>query len=121
MNGESDGIVSQVLETAPEELRKLGKRLQRSLPPESVSVVPSFSTSGGGSAPDENIPSFSLELHANIPPLKLLELLRRNDPPVVATIQKGVVSINLATILEKDIPALKEALARILRQDNGGA
>jgi len=121
LNGESNGIVSQVLGTPPEELRKLGKRLQRSLPPDSVSVVPSFSTSGGGSAPDENIPSFSLELHAEIPAPKLLELLRRNDPPIVATIQKGVVSINLATVLEKDIPVLKEALTRILRPGTGGS
>jgi len=61
-------------------------------------VVSSQSTVGGGSLPDETIPTFVLAL--SIPsPNRFLERLRKNQPPVIARLEANNVLFDPRTIL----------------------
>lgn len=77
-------------------------------------VVSSQSTVGGGSLPDENIPTFVLAL--SIPsPNRFLERLRKNQPPVIARLEADKVLFDPRTILpEQDgdlLAAIRSNLA----------
>jgi L-seryl-tRNA(Ser) seleniumtransferase len=73
------------------------------------SVVRSESVIGGGSTPDQKIPSYVLAIaDADVPELE--RRLRAGDPPVIARIADGALIIHLRTVLESEDDALVSAL-----------
>jgi len=61
-------------------------------------VIPSQSTVGGGSLPDETLPTFVLALSVRSPN-RILERLRQCQPPVVARLEADKVIFDPRTIL----------------------
>jgi L-seryl-tRNA(Ser) seleniumtransferase len=61
-------------------------------------VIPALSTIGGGSLPDETLPTFALALPARSPN-SLLERLRGCQPPVIARLEEDKVVLDPRTVL----------------------
>ena len=79
------------------------------------SVVPGRSAIGGGSLPDETLPT-SLARLESADATGLAAALRAGDPPVVARIEDGAVVLDPRTVLPDEEDALLAAVARALRE-----
>jgi len=79
-------------------------------------VVEEHSTVGGGSLPEETLPTFALSF--NIPGLEQMAArLRQSTPPLIARVQGGRLYLDPRTVL----PEEDEDLVRILRTHITGA
>jgi L-seryl-tRNA(Ser) seleniumtransferase len=76
-------------------------------------VVSSQSTIGGGSLPDETLPTFVLTLRVNSPN-RFLEQLRSCNPPVIARLESDRVIFDPRTILPEQENDLVSAIQRTL-------
>ncbi len=77
-------------------------------------VVPGESTVGGGSLPDESIPTFLLEL--KVPSAeKFLRALRKNNPPIIARTEYDKVLLDPRTVFPEQEGALLVALKNLLK------
>jgi len=76
-------------------------------------VVDSLSTVGGGSLPEETLPTRALAL-ALSKPQAFLARLRAASPPVIARIEEGRVLLDPRTVLEDEDEPLMAALAASL-------
>jgi L-seryl-tRNA(Ser) seleniumtransferase len=76
-------------------------------------VLPSESTVGGGSLPDECLSTFVLALDVRSP-ARFLERLRQASPPVIARTENDKVLLDPRTVL--DDVALLQALMQVLRE-----
>jgi L-seryl-tRNA(Ser) seleniumtransferase len=88
--------------------RRFGGRL-------TAAVVPSEARAGGGALPQAPLPSRALAL--TLPPLAPQELearLRRADTPVISRVERGMVVLDLRTMLPGDPEALMAALEEVL-------
>ena len=74
-------------------------------------VIESQSTVGGGSLPEESLPTFVLALNVKSPD-KFLKKLREGNPPTIARTANDKVLLDPRTVLNDDLilEALKEAL-----------
>ena len=74
-------------------------------------VIESESTVGGGSLPDESIPTFVLALTVKSPD-KFLKKLREADPPIIGRTENDKVLLDPRTVLDDDLllDGLKKAL-----------
>ncbi len=77
-----------------------------------VTIVPGYSTAGGGSAPDSKIPTVLLRLGVPSPDTAIAEL-SRNDPAIIARIEAGAVVLDLRTVDPDDDEAVTAALRRL--------
>ena len=77
-----------------------------------LTVVPGYSTAGGGSAPDSKIPTVLLRLDVPSPDTAIAEL-SRNDPPIIARIEAGAVVLDLRTVDPGDDKVVTAALRRL--------
>jgi L-seryl-tRNA(Ser) seleniumtransferase len=114
LNRDTEPPVEAVLRLPPEELKRRGENLLAELPPQTARLVESTVTPGGGSAPDEHLPSLSIELEVPGKARDLLDALRGMDPPVIGTIVEGRVRLNLATLLPEELPLVAESLKRLI-------
>lgn len=79
-------------------------------------VLPSLSTVGGGSLPEETLPTFVLAL--NLPRVDLAaSRLRRSATPVVARVQGGKLLLDPRTVLFEEEERLMEQLTLVLAGD----
>jgi L-seryl-tRNA(Ser) seleniumtransferase len=88
--------------------RRFGDRLQ-------VEVVKSEGRAGGGALPQAPLPSRALAL--TVPPLAPQELearLRQAGTPVIGRVERGVVVLDLRTVLPGDQEALMAALEEVI-------
>ncbi len=76
-------------------------------------VVPTRSMVGGGSLPEESLPSYALALTPPSPE-RLARLLRTGDPPVVARVERDAVLLDPRTVDPSEDAALLVALRRAL-------
>lgn len=77
-------------------------------------VVEGQSTVGGGSLPDESIPTFLLELQVKSAE-KFLRALRKNNPPIIARTENDKVLLDPRTVLPEQEGALLVALKNVLK------
>jgi L-seryl-tRNA(Ser) seleniumtransferase len=76
-----------------------------------IGTVAGVSLLGGGSAPEEGLPTALLAVRSpRLTARRLEEGLRSFDPPVIARIEAGRVLIDLRTVLEEQDPVVAEAL-----------
>lgn len=68
-------------------------------------VIEGLSTVGGGSLPDESIPTFLLELKVKSAE-KFLRALRKNNPPIIARTENDKVLLDPRTVLPEQEGAL---------------
>lgn len=77
-------------------------------------VVDGQSTVGGGSLPDESIPTFLLELQVKSAE-KFLRALRKNNPPIIARTENDKVLLDPRTVFPEQEGALLVGLKNLLR------
>jgi L-seryl-tRNA(Ser) seleniumtransferase len=101
---------------APEEIEARARRLMEKAAARageslSLSMVPGLSVSGGGSAPEEGLPTSLLAVSVRGKSARALEAaLRAHSTPVIARIQEGKVLLDLRTVLPEQEPIVAEAL-----------
>lgn len=76
-------------------------------------VVPGESVLGGGSTPDQSVPTFLLSLPGQGTALE--KQLRANDPPIVARIEKAALLLDLRSVDPTDDAAILTALQSYAR------
>lgn len=76
-------------------------------------VVESESTVGGGSLPEESMPTFVLALHVKSPD-KFLKKLREANPPVIARVAGDTIFLDPRTVLEDQDVKIISILRRLL-------
>jgi L-seryl-tRNA(Ser) seleniumtransferase len=72
-------------------------------------VIPSRSTVGGGSLPEETLPTFVLSLQVRSPN-RVMERLRQCHPPVIARLEDGKVIFDPRTVLPEQEHDLIDAI-----------
>jgi len=79
-------------------------------------VVDGFSTVGGGSLPEETLPTYLLAM--KVPqPNHALSLLRASQPPIIARIEKDRVVLDPRTVLPGQDDALLAGLKKLIGAD----
>jgi L-seryl-tRNA(Ser) seleniumtransferase len=76
-------------------------------------VVESQSTIGGGSLPEETLPTYVLALAVKSPD-KFLEKLRQQSPPIIARTERDVILLDPRTVLPEQDGALLVGLKNAL-------
>jgi L-seryl-tRNA(Ser) seleniumtransferase len=91
-------------------------------------VVEADSFLGGGSAPIQPIPTAAIAIAPPFPPphrseAGLAKALRQGDPPVIVRVQKGLILLDMRTILATSEADLLDALCQVChdRGTNGGS
>ena len=107
--------VLNMLSAQPEELKAKAERLASLLQEAGVpvSVIPVQGQVGGGSVPNQNLPSFAVAFTGKVNELE--EKLRLGLHPVVGRIHSDTYLLDVRTLWEEDFPiivtAVKEAMA----------
>jgi len=89
--------------------RTLAARLRRS--GHAARAVPTRAVVGGGTTPDQTLPSWALELAGED---ALAARLRRTDPPVIARVESGRVLVDLRAVFPEQDAELARAVAAAL-------
>jgi L-seryl-tRNA(Ser) seleniumtransferase len=79
-------------------------------------LIESQSTVGGGSLPDESIPTFLLELKIKSAE-KFLQALRKNIPPIIARTENDKILFDPRTVLPEQEGTLLAGLNKILKKE----
>lgn len=78
-----------------------------------IEIVPDSSPVGGGAMPAREIPTWVVAVrHASIPAMELAEMLRRQDPPVLARVKEDRLMLDPRTVALEEIPTLAAVLHR---------
>jgi L-seryl-tRNA(Ser) seleniumtransferase len=94
-----------------EEIRGRAERLLATTPDLHATLEPGESVIGGGSTPDQSIPTWLIVIRAR-DVIALERRLRTGDPPVIARIEDDRLLIDLRTVHPEEDPQLAAALAR---------
>jgi len=78
-------------------------------------VIPSESTVGGGSLPDESMPTFVLSLSVKNPD-KFLKRLRESNPPVIARTENDKILFDPRTVTDEQDYSLLSVLYSLLSE-----
>lgn len=110
---------ARMLEAREEELKKdarnLARALRRRAPGVELKVVPGVSRVGGGSAPEEDLPTWLVSLRPEgLSEDQLLTRLRAGEPPVIARAHEGRVLFDPRTLLDGEIREVADAVSRAL-------
>jgi L-seryl-tRNA(Ser) seleniumtransferase len=79
-------------------------------------MIPGQSTVGGGSLPEETLPTFLLSLSTRNPE-KFLSLLRSNQIPVIARIKDNKVILDPRTVLPEQDQILITSIQKIIKEE----
>jgi L-seryl-tRNA(Ser) seleniumtransferase len=115
LNGTATGHAERILSIAKAELERMGRRILRKVPAGTARLVASELSTGGGSAPDESVPSLAIEIVTDRDARAVLEDLRGLPVPVIGTIANGRVHLALATMHGEDERGIAAAIAAVSR------
>lgn len=94
--------------------RALAEMLQGVQPELTISIRPQDSRAGGGSLPEEGLPTLAVAIrHPHLSAEGLARHLRQNDPPIIARVAQQHVLLDPRTIDTEEFPLIATALARI--------
>ena len=116
LNGSAAGHAGRILALSRDELERMGRRILRKVPAGTARLVAAELSTGGGSAPDESVPSLAIEIVTDRDPRAVLEDLRGLAVPVIGTIANGRVRLALATLHGEDERGIAAAIAAVSRQ-----
>jgi L-seryl-tRNA(Ser) seleniumtransferase len=102
----------KMMALTPEQLRQTAEGWKQKLG--LGEVIPGWSTVGGGSLPEENLPTFLLALDVKKPD-KFLEELRHQRPPIFARTENDHILLDPRTVLPEQDGALMVGLMNALR------
>ena len=94
-----------MIRQTPAEIRARAERLLAELP-FPAQIIEGQSVIGGGSTPDQSLPTFLLA----IPEPEMERRLRLGEPPIIARVEKGQLLIDLRTVFPHEEAALLSAL-----------
>ena len=77
-------------------------------------MIAGKSTIGGGSLPEESLPTFLLALDGKSPD-KFLKKLRQQQPPIIARTEKDRILLDPRTVLPEEAGALLVGLMNALQ------
>ncbi len=97
-------------------MNELGQRL--ALSNVEAEIESGLSTVGGGSLPDESMPTFLLSLNVKSPD-KFLRKLRQQNPPIIARTENDKILLDPRTVLPEQEGALLVGLKNLLRDTVG--
>jgi len=100
----------RMIRMTTDEIRARAERLQAQLRDAAITVdlVGGQSVAGGGSTPEQCLPTWLLAIPGNAP--KLERKLRANHPPIVARIENDRLVLDLRTVFASEEEALVLAL-----------
>ena len=110
-NGAPEEVpVVAMLAAKPEALRKKAEQLHTLLSEAGIhsQIVPTEGRVGGGSVPNQSLPSFAVALSGDVTALE--QKLRLGMPPIIGRIHNGQYLLDVRTLWEEDFPAIAEAL-----------
>ena len=110
---ESKIPIWRMISLMPEQLRQTAKGWSHELG--RGEVIPGKSTVGGGSLPDEELPTFLLALDVKSPD-RFLEKLRRQSPAIIARTENDRILLDPRTVLPQENGALLVGLMNALRE-----
>ncbi len=99
-----------MLVAPPDELARRAAVLATMLP--GTEMVPGESAVGGGSFPGRQLET-TLVSYACESPKSVLEVLRHNDPPVIARVADGSVLFDVRTVRDEEFEIIANALATV--------
>jgi L-seryl-tRNA(Ser) seleniumtransferase len=118
--GESEPEITQRnhLAHTPEALRELvgslAAKLRKLKPAWKIAAVEASCFFGGGTLPEESIPSWAVTFEPpGLSADKLDEIMRHGDPPVVGYMQAGTYALNMLALLPGDDELLLKRLGEI--------
>jgi len=111
-----DGVsfVESIYSVPLEDLKRFGRRILKGIPRELADLVPSFGTTGGGSAPDEKFRSLAIELNTGEKPESLLSRMRELPVPLIGIVEEDKVKLNLSTLWGESASEVRAALLAVL-------
>lgn len=112
--------VLRMLGTPLEELRRRAEALAdqlKQVPGLKAEAKEDVAFVGGGSLPDQTMPTWIVEVQAEkVSDAELAQRLRTGEPAVLARVRDGKLVLDVRTIFEDQAPALLEAVRRVLSQ-----
>jgi len=106
--------VLALLNTSVEELNDRAQRLIQQLeavPELQLSIAPDTTYLGGGSVPQQALPTVTLRLRSSrLSEAEFARRLRTGSPPVIARVHEEAVVIDLRTVFEDQLDELAEAV-----------
>lgn len=94
----------------PEAIRLRAEKLLEALPDCNAAIQKCYSPIGGGSTPDQTLPTFAVALVTNSPN-RLEADLRTGSVPVIARIADGRIVLDMRTVDDEQISLLAEAVS----------
>ncbi len=122
----SEVPVWRMISTPADTLERRARALAASFPPAIAQVVATRAAVGGGSLPQETLPSWGLRVvpsteGSGAAAASLARRLRSSSPPVVARIEQDSVVLDLRTVRSEDDAVLATALAAALDREGSSA
>lgn len=115
----------RMIQIAPEELARRAARLAKLITEESgmkVQIKEGESVVGGGSTPGQTLPtSLVCVSHPMLSAQALESELRKNEPPIIARIDRDQLMLDLRTVLADQEEKIVEALHQIAGKFGGAA
>jgi L-seryl-tRNA(Ser) seleniumtransferase len=93
-----------------DEIRARAERIRSEVP--STEIIEGQSVAGGGSTPDQSLPTWLLALSGNANALE--RELRANDPPIIGRIENDRLVLDLRTVFAEEEETLVRALNNAL-------
>lgn len=106
----------------PEEIKKrankIAKRLRREIKDANIKVMTDSSRAGGGSLPEEDLPTYVVSVKAAEPSVnELEERLRMGKPPIITRIKEDSLIIDARTVRDRDIEILVKGVKAAILKD----
>lgn len=103
--------INQMLSATAEELEQRARKVAEGL---NVELLPGESALGGGSGPTSTFPTTLIAItHPKKSAQEIEHELRTFSPPIIARISEGKVLLDLRTVFDDQLPAIRTALAAI--------
>ena len=99
----------RMIRASADEIRERAERLVSAMPELGAQVEAGESKTGGGSTPEQSIPTWLIVVnHADVAEAE--KKLRAADPPVIARIEEGKLLLDLRTVFPEEEEELKRAI-----------
>jgi L-seryl-tRNA(Ser) seleniumtransferase len=98
----------RMLAQTEDEIRNRAERFRERLPKLRSTLVRGESVAGGGSTPDQSLPTWLIAIECDA--ISLERKLRKGEPPVVARIENDLLVLDLRTVLADEEDLLASAL-----------
>lgn len=111
----------RMLTQSPDELKKraqsIARRLKKHLKKADIQVIPDSSRAGGGSLPEEELPTYAVSIKTgDISVNEFEERARKGNPPIIARIKENALILDARTIQQEQIDPLVSGILSALKK-----